>query len=32
MGGRLQVEKYVFEVAGLVEAQQTLREGFDLVF
>jgi hypothetical protein len=31
-GGRLHVEKHMFDVARLVEAHQTLGERFDLVF
>jgi hypothetical protein len=31
-GGRLHIETDMFYVAGLVEADQALRERFDLVF
>jgi hypothetical protein len=31
-GGRLHVEKHMFEMTGLVEADQSLGERFDFVF
>jgi len=32
MEGRLRVEKHMFDVAGIVDADEALGVGFDLVF